>query len=116
MPRFKLPPHTEKSDYIFPQRILKLLVDENGESLPTTPQHDSLAYFLVHDVIADTTRTFEPNRRECAGYLCVVARSFEPGYFHQEDQEGEMDTRAADWSLSDILIEVFPVKVVSFIQ
>lgn len=77
------------------------------------PDHNSLEYFVLNDVISDILRIFEPNRKECGKYLLAVGNSFEPGHFrssHSNERDGDgdenMEEDAQGWCLADILLEV----------
>ncbi|KAI9022822.1 armadillo-type protein [Phycomyces nitens] len=112
IPQFVLPPHSDNVKYFGPQRILKVLVDENGKALVAVPDHDGLDYFILNDVIADTIQVFESNRKECAKYLLGIAQSFEPGFISATiatpdngTEEDAMEEDTAGWNLSDLLVE-----------
>ncbi|KAG0190907.1 Component of the cap-binding complex (CBC) [Apophysomyces sp. BC1034] len=116
LPQFQLPTHSENVEYIAPQNVLKICVDDDGNSLPSVPDHDSLDYFILSDVITDTIRIFESNRKECAKYLLGISQSFEPGYFRTapvatENRDNRTDEDASTqesstWNLSDLMLEI----------
>ncbi|KAI7866860.1 armadillo-type protein [Spinellus fusiger] len=107
---FEVPPHSDDIKYFGPQRILRVLVDENNKTLSMVPDHDSLDYFILNDMISDTIQIFESNRKECAKYLLGIAHSFEYGFINttaasHENEPDTMDEDTAGWSLSDLLLE-----------
>ncbi|CAO3576982.1 unnamed protein product [Absidia cylindrospora] len=108
IPRVTLPPSADTSSCLMPQRILKVFVDENGKTKSNHPDHDSIDYFILNDTITDTTRIFEPNRKECAKYLISMAGGFEPGHFatqSDDDIDGGAKDTSLDWDASEILME-----------
>ncbi|KAG1474057.1 hypothetical protein G6F56_000582 [Rhizopus delemar] len=54
LPRISLSAHKESTDYLLPAPTLRLLVDDEGKTLPVIPNHDSIDYFILQELIADT--------------------------------------------------------------
>ncbi|KAI9311540.1 armadillo-type protein [Dichotomocladium elegans] len=112
IPRLTLPEHTDELEYIAPESPLRINVDDAGVAASNVPDHNSLEYFVLNDVIVDILRIFEPNRKECGKYLLAVANSFEPGHFRplnpqsQEKSGDKMDEDEQGWCLPDLLLEV----------
>ncbi|KAI9346679.1 armadillo-type protein [Pilaira anomala] len=124
LPRFHLALHTSSTTYIAPHSTMKILVDEQGHSLPSIPHHASLEYFILQETISDTMELFEVNRKDCARYLLGIANSFEPGFFklaaaaatataantnseikQEEEEDQEEEGQSEKWNLSDLLVE-----------
>lgn len=114
LPRFHLAIHTASTTYIKPNPTMKILVDEQGHSLPSIPPHASLEYFILQETISDTMELFEVNRKDCARYLLGIANSFEPGFFKsatvvnseiKQEEEEEEEGQSEKWNLSDLLME-----------
>ncbi|CAO3608326.1 unnamed protein product [Cunninghamella blakesleeana] len=106
IPRLTLSPSEDVSHCLHPRHILRIFVDENGKSRKTIPDHNSLEYFILQDVISGTIRIFESNRKDCAKFLFNVSGGFEPGYFENDD---DTDDRKKDdstsWNASELLME-----------
>ncbi|KAI8381201.1 armadillo-type protein [Radiomyces spectabilis] len=116
IPRLELPAHSDTSIYCTPTRILNLLMDENKQSVGHLPDHMSLNYFILQDVIVDTLHIFESNRKECAKYLMGIPNSFEPGHFESSSSlqsADRMDEDEAGWSLPDLLFEVIIAQMLA---
>ncbi|CAO3616959.1 unnamed protein product [Cunninghamella echinulata] len=108
IPRLTISPSEDVSQCLYPRHILKVFVDENGKTRETLPDHDSLEYFVLQDVISGTIRIFESNRKDCAKYLFNVAGEFEPGYFsfeNEDDNEDKMKEDSLGWNASELLME-----------
>ena len=124
VPRVTVPNHTPSMEYIGPVSTMRLLVDEEGNSLPNIPNHQSIEYFLLQEIISDTMNLFEVNRKDCARYLLSISTSFDPHFFKtsppapansSDDADKsesvkaepmEEDTDSGKWNLSDLLVEV----------
>lgn len=107
---------------------MKLLVDEQGNSLPNIPNHQSIEYFILQEIISDTMNLFEVNRKDCARYLLSISTSFDPSFFKPSpptpaaasDDKSEAvkaepmdeDTDSGKWNLSDLLVEVIGIRTV----
>jgi nuclear cap-binding protein subunit 1 len=104
LPRFTVPNHTDSVNYIAPQPTMKILVDENNQSLPIIPHHDSIEYFILQETISDTMELFEVNRKDCAKYLLGIQYNFQPKFFKSSDEE-DMETDNNNWVLPDLLVE-----------
>lgn len=110
MPRVNLPSHKESITYLEPTPGLKLLVDDEGNTLPVIPNHDSIEYFILQELIGDTLNLYEVNRKDCAKYLLNLPYNCEPRYFKSAASDDSMDEDEEDesgWNLSDLLVEVF---------
>lgn len=106
--------------YIGPVSTMKLLVDEQGNSLNSIPNHQSIEYFILQEIISDTMNLFEVNRKDCARYLLSISTSFNSSFFKisapaptnsSEDpvvksEPMDEDTDSGKWNLSDLLVEV----------
>lgn len=106
--------------YIGPVSTMKLLVDEQGNSLPNIPNHQSIEYFILQEIISDTMNLFEVNRKDCARYLLSISTSFDPSFFKSSPPPSssddkpdaakaeamDEDTDSGKWNLSDLLVEV----------
>lgn len=103
---------------------MKLLVDEQGKSLPNIPNHQSIEYFILQETISDTMNLFEVNRKDCARYLLSISTSFDPSFFKSSPppttaSEDKSDIVKAEpmeedtdgkWNLSDLLVEVIAAR------
>ncbi|KAI8992033.1 armadillo-type protein [Mycotypha africana] len=124
LPRFMVPPHTDKTTYIHPMFTMKILVnDEDGQSFDIIPEHQSMDYFILQEIIFDVLHLYEVNRKDCAKYLLSIPNSFNSKLFkapsltekQQQEEDSvikteEMDTSATEeeegkWSISDLLVE-----------
>ncbi|CEP08839.1 hypothetical protein [Parasitella parasitica] len=118
VPRVTVPNHTPSMNYIGPLSTMKLLVDEQGQTLPNVPNHQSIEYFLLQEIISDTMNLFEVNRKDCARYLLSISTSFDPTFFKSSPpapvdssddsvkaEPMEEDADSGKWNLSDILVE-----------
>ncbi|CAO0803530.1 unnamed protein product [Mucor circinelloides] len=120
VPRIAVPHHTPSMTYIGPVSTMKLLVDEQGNSLPNIPNHQSIEYFILQEIISDTMNLFEVNRKDCARYLLSISTSFDPSFFKSSPPPSsssddkpdaakaepmDEDTDSGKWNLSDLLVE-----------
>lgn len=113
LPKFNVPQHTDEMTYITPQPTMRILIDEDGASLPVIPSHDSIEYFILQETISDTMELFEVNRKDCAKYLLGIANSFQSKFFKTTPPPSSSDDRDMDiveeeanrWNLSDLLME-----------
>ncbi|KAG0747196.1 hypothetical protein G6F57_006109 [Rhizopus arrhizus] len=108
LPRVNLPSHKESIAYLEPTPSLKLLVDDEGNTLPVIPNHDSIEYFILQELIGDTLNLYEVNRKDCAKYLLNLPYNCEPRYFKSAASDDSMDEDEEDesgWNLSDLLVE-----------
>ncbi|KAG2230494.1 hypothetical protein INT48_009869 [Thamnidium elegans] len=116
LPRFKVPNHTDSIVYIAPNPTMKILIDENGDSLPSIPNHNSIEYFILQETMSDTMELFEVNRKDCARYLLGIANSFEPNFFRppppppsssssDSPDRQQPEEHSNKWNLSDLLVE-----------
>ncbi|KAI8145645.1 armadillo-type protein [Fennellomyces sp. T-0311] len=110
VPAIEPPKHSDSVNYIKPARPLKINVDDAGVSLPNVPDHNGLEYFILQDIITDTIKIFESNRKECSKYLLAIGHNFEAGKFRSQNQQQDseddrMDEDPTGWSLADVLIE-----------
>ncbi|KAI9308621.1 armadillo-type protein [Cunninghamella echinulata] len=108
IPRLTIRPSEDVSQCLYPKHILKVFVDESGKTRETLPDHDSLEYFVLQDIISGTVRIFESNRKDCAKYLFNIAGEFEPGYFsfeNEDDNDDKMKEDSLGWNASEILME-----------
>ncbi|KAL7310634.1 Nuclear cap-binding protein subunit 1 [Mucor circinelloides] len=119
VPRITVPHHTPSMTYIGPVSTMKLLVDEQGNSLPNIPNHQSIEYFILQEIISDTMNLFEVNRKDCARYLLSISTSFDPSFFKSSPPPSssddkpdaakaeamDEDTDSGKWNLSDLLVE-----------
>jgi nuclear cap-binding protein subunit 1 len=114
LPRFNMPAHKDSVKYIEPVYTMRLLVDEEGKSLPGIPNHQSIEYFILQETITDTMQLFEVNRKDCARYLLSISTSFESKLFKSPppataDDDIKPESMDVDeekgWNLADILVE-----------
>lgn len=111
-----MPAHKEGINYIVPISTMRLLVNEQGESSPVIPNHQSIEYFILQETISDTMQLFEVNRKDCARYLLSIPTSFDSKLFksppppvteEEDDIKTEpMDLEDGKWNLPDLLVEV----------
>lgn len=115
LPRFTVANHNENITYITPPVSLKLMVDENGKSLPVVPAHDSIDYFVLQEAFYDILHLYEVNRKDCARYLLGVGTSFSPKLFKtipaapsddRRDETMDVEDEPDKWNLADLITEV----------
>ncbi|ORX49397.1 hypothetical protein DM01DRAFT_1338083 [Hesseltinella vesiculosa] len=89
--------------FIQPLPILKIFTEEDGKTTRSLPDHDSLEYFLLHDMIADTSLLFESNRKESAKFLINIATGCPASIFTKPD-DGD-DYGMSLWVFAELLME-----------
>ncbi|KAI9279792.1 MIF4G like-domain-containing protein [Sporodiniella umbellata] len=110
LPKAILPAHQDSTEYLTPAPTFKMLVNDEGVTLPVVPQHDSIEYFILQELMADTIFLYEVNRKDCAKYLLNLPHNCEARYFKRssdsdEPMEEDEDEEEPGWSISDLLVE-----------
>ncbi|KAI9476184.1 MAG: armadillo-type protein [Benjaminiella poitrasii] len=115
LPRFIVPTHTDSTVYLTPVLPMKLLVDEEGKTLPNVPDHNSIEYFIMQDIIFDILHLYEVNRKDCARYLLAISTSFDSQFFKLSTppppsseikaESMDVDNEPGKWNLSNIIVE-----------